>query len=224
MKGARGAWLPCALLTAAPAFGAGGAHVVDDAAVETPGDCHVETWVSATSDGGLVNVTPGCTRTAWPNLEMGGLVTHGWSAGEQDTVAGLSSKLVLRPEQRGLGIGLSGSLGFGLDRGRFETASLIMPLTIPAGHILRFNVDAGWQWSRATDAHDLFAGGQVEIRISAGLGLMAETFGRSRGKMGGQTGLRWTVAGGRVDLDLLAGRYLDGATPNAVTFGVTVRR
>jgi hypothetical protein len=41
--------------------------------------------------------------------------------------------------------------------------------------------------------------------------------------MGGQAGLRWTPRGGSVDVDLLAGRYLDGATRNAITFGVTLR-
>ena len=53
---------------------------------------------------------------------------------------------------------------------------------------------------------------------------MVETFIRDEGKIGGQAGLRWTVAGGAVDLDLIGGRYVDGATPGAATFGVTIRR
>lgn len=216
----------CSLTTGAviPAYAAGGAHVIDDAAVETPGTCHLESWVTTSSGkAGLVNSAPACTREAWPNLEIGGFVTHGWAPNTDDTVIGLSPKLLLRSEQTGLGIGIATSLGYGVDRGRLETASAIVPMTIPAGKHLRLNFNAGWQWFRSTDSHDLFVGAQAEFALRPNLTLMAEGFTRDRGKMGGQAGLRWTPCGGSVDVDLLAGRYLDGATRNAITFGVTLR-
>lgn len=72
-----GVSLLLALLAAGPAFAAGGEHVIDDAAVETPGTCHLESWVTLSSGGGLVNSAPACTRKAWPNLELGGFVAHG---------------------------------------------------------------------------------------------------------------------------------------------------
>lgn len=215
--------LPPALLAAGPAFAAGGAHVVDDAAVEAPGTCHLESWVTRSSGGQwLVNSAPACTRQVMPDLEIGGFVSHAWSGSAADTVIGLTPKLNLRSEERGIGIGIATSVGYGIDRGRFETASVILPVTIPAGSRLRFNLNSGWQWSRA--GHDLFVGGQVELALKRNLGLMAEGFTRDRGKAGGQTGLRWTTGKGQVDVDLLAGRYVDGVTPTALTLGITVRR
>lgn len=214
-----------ALLAATPAFASGGADVVDDAAVETPGTCHLESWVTLNSEkGGLVNSAPACTRKAWSNLEIGGFIAHGWTRNSDDTLIGLSPKLVLRSEDRGVGIGIATSIGYGIDRRRFETASVIVPVTIPAGRIVRFNLNAGWQWTRADHRHDLFVGAQAEVAATRNLNLMVETFTRDHGNVGSQARLRWTVADGGVDLDLIGGRYVDGVTPSAVTIGVTIRR
>lgn len=220
----RGASLLLAMLAAGPAFASGGEHVIDDAAVETPGTCHLESWITLSGGGGLVNSAPACTRKAWSNLELGGFVTHSWSDETRDTAIGLSPKLVLRPEDSGIGVGVAASVGYGIDRSRFETASVIVPVTIPAGEKLRFNLNAGWQWTRTGNRHDLFGGAQAEIALRNNLNLMLETFTRDSGHAGGQAGLRWTVAGGAVDLDLIGGRYVDGATRNAASFGVTIRR
>ena len=213
------------LFSATPAFADGGAHVIDGSGVEIPGSCHLETWITLTSgNGGLINSAPACTRKVWPNLELGGFVAHGWTRNSDDTLVGLSPKLELRSETRGIGIGLATSIGYGVDRGRFETASIIVPVTIPVSDRLRFNLNAGWQWTRANQRHDLFMGAQADIALAKNLRLMVEGFTRDKDKAGGQTGLRWTVAGGAVDLDLLGGRYVDGVTPNAITLGVTIRR
>lgn len=60
-----------------PALASGGAHVVDDAAVETVGVCHLETWVSRTGrDSGLLNASPACTFRFLPTAEIGGAVQH----------------------------------------------------------------------------------------------------------------------------------------------------
>lgn len=209
---------------AGPALAAGGAHFIDDAAVETPGSCHLESWVTHSRSGeGFVNSAPACTRLTWPNLELGGFVAHNWTNGADETVIGLSPKLVLRSEERGVGIGIATSVGYGIDRKRIEAASLAVPVTIPAGEKLRFNLNAGWLWARAGRHHDVFVGAQAEVAVGTRLNLMVETFTRNRGKMGGQAGLRWTVAGGAVDLDLIGGRFVDGTTPMSVTFGVTIR-
>lgn len=220
-----GALLPLAFLAAAPAFAAGGAHVVDDSAVETPGTCHLESWVTQSSGGQwLLNSSPACTREAWPDLEIGGFVSHAWSHDANDSVIGVTPKLSLRSEERGVGIAIATSLGYSIDHGRFETASVIVPVTIPAGKRLRFNLNGGWQWSKAGQGHALFAGGQIEFAMKPDLSLMAEGFTRDSGKAGGQLGVRWTTARDRIDVDLLAGRYVDGVTPTAFTIGITLRR
>lgn len=221
-----GALLPLVLLAAAgQAFAAGGAHVIDDAAVETPGTCHLESWVTLSSgNGALINSAPACTRETWPNLELGGFIAHSWAQGADDTLIGLSPKLVLRSEDHGFGVGIATSVGYGIDQHRFETASVVVPLTIPASDKLRFNLNAGWLWTRAGYRHEMFVGAQAEIAVVRNLNLMVETFTRDQGKVGGQAGLRWTVAGGAVDLDLIGGCHVDGVTRSAITLGVTIRR
>jgi hypothetical protein len=208
-----------------PAVASGGAHVIDDAAVETPGTCHVETWVTRHSgDAVLTNIGSACTRMSWPNVELGGLIALSRATGTDETIVGLTPKFAFRSEDKGLGIGLATSIGYSVTSSRFESASAIVPLTIPAHKGLRFNVNIGWQWSRAAHSHNIFVGGQAEIALADKLNLMLESFTRDQGKAGGQIGLRWTPDKAHVDLDLIAGRYLDGATPTAVTIGVTVRR
>lgn len=223
MRFVLGAVLPLALLVAGPAFAAGGEHVVDDAAVETPGTCHLENWITAASDGqGLAYSAPACTPAALPQLEIGGFITHIWAPDARDTVIGLTPKLNLRSEDLGVGIGISTGIGYSIARGKLDSASVIVPVTVPVGKQLRVNFNLGWQWGPA--GHDLFVGGQAEIALKRNLSLMVETFGRDRRKVGGQAGLRWTTAKGRADFDIIAGRYVDGTTPTSVTLGITLRR
>lgn len=217
----------CALLLSSfsqSALAAGGAHVVDDAAIEAPGTCHLENWISAGADGAtLLNLGPACTAAALPNIELGGFLTHQWRDNITETDGGLGLKLLLRNEDRGWGLALSTGAGFSAKRSRMESASIIVPLTIPVSSAVRVNINAGWQWTRA-ERHSLFTGGQAEIVLTPRLGLMIEGFTRSKGKAGGQSGVRWTIDHERIDVDLLMGRYVDGATRNAVTLGITIRR
>lgn len=204
---------------------AGGAHVVDDAAVEEAGHCHLESWVTFASGGsGLANLGPACTPRSLPNLEIDGFATRSWAPGTDDTDLGLASKLVLRSENHGLGVAVTGSFGYGVQRHRVEAASVIVPLTVPANRWLRLNFNLGWQWFRQIRRDELFLGAQAEIAIGRKLSLMAEGFGHDRGKAGQQLGLRWSPGRGHVDLDLIAGRYVDGVARDGVTLGVTVRR
>lgn len=198
--------------------------MIDDSEVETAGDCHVETWLTRSShDQWHASAGLGCTPEAIPMLELGGFVGQMRSPGTDDTMIGLTPKVTLRPAESGLGIALAGSISYGLDRDRIETASLIGAVTVPAGEGLRFNVNAGWLWSEAGPGSELFAGAQAELAVGPQVSLMAEAFTRDHGKAGGQAGVRWTSGDGRIDLDLLAGRYVDGATPTSVTVGLTGR-
>lgn len=215
------------VLVAPVAHASGNEHVVDDAAVETPGVCHVEGW--ATRFGrrqGLVNLSPACTRKAWPRLELGAGLQRAWTAdGASDTVVGPALKLNLRPEEKGLGLGLAGSAAYAAHAGRLETAALLVPITIPVGQRLRVNFNAGWSYSRAAARRDAaFYGAQAELVLTRNVTLMAEGFRRDGGRLGGQMGLRWNPGGGRFDLDVVAGRRIDGVEPRAVSLGLTVRR
>ncbi|PVM88384.1 hypothetical protein DDF62_14395 [Caulobacter radicis] len=221
------AFAASSLLAAPMARASGGEHVIDDAAVETPGACHLETWTTRfSSRRGLVNFAPACTHRAWPRLELGAGIHHAWSAGEaSDTLLGPALKLNLRPEESGLGLGLAGSAAYGARTGRLEAAGLLVPLTVPVGRRARLNLNAGWSHVRTDARRDAaFYGAQLELALDRDIILMAESFRRAGGRPGGQFGVRWTPGGGRADLDIVAGRRIDGGSPRAVSLGLTLRR
>jgi len=209
------------MLAATPARASGVEHVIDDSAVETPGNCHVESWVTIAGDGvGVATVAPACTRLQWPNLELGGFVSTAWDGNARETQIGATPKWNLRDEKRGLGVAVSASAGMDIAHARLASASFVVPVTIPAGR-LRFNLNMGWQWTHA-GGHAAIAGAQAEYQATATLTLMTETFVRDHGRAGGQTGLRWNPRCGRIDVDLVYGRYLDGVSPHAISFGLTL--
>lgn len=204
---------------------AGGAHVVDDSEVETPGLCHAENWVAAESDHAeFANIGVGCTARSRSNLELGGYVSYQRQRGPDDATIGLSPKFQLRPVNSGLGLAVDAALGFGLRRGRFETASLIVPLSVPLTRSIQLNLDAGGYWTRADHRVRAFTGAQLAAQIRPAVELMTEGFTWSGRPLGGQAGIRWTVDHGRIDLDMLAGRYVDGIAKRAITLGFTIRR
>lgn len=207
-----------------PVFASGGEHLVDDATVEEPGTCHLETWITFHDHGSeLVNLSPACTPEALPNLEIAGNFQHG-SDGALGTV-GPALKFNLRKVERGIGLAALASGAWSLDSGALEAASLIIPVTLPVGDRLRFNLNGGWAYARtSTRRHAAFYGAQAEVLIGHDLGLMVETFRRAREPMGAQAGLRWSPAGSRLDFDIIVGRRIDGATPRSLSLGFTLRR
>lgn len=212
------------LLLASRSFADGGAHIVDSANVETPGVCHVETWgTRLASDDGLLNVSVGCTRPEWPALEMGTSVQRVWG-GADDIVVGPALKLNLRPTETGLGIGLIANTGVNLGTNRAETATLIVPVSIPIGERLLLNLNGGWSYAAGREQpSQIFYGAQAQVLATQHVSVMAEVFGDSGERPGAQAGMRWNPGGGSLDLDLLIGRRVDGADSSSITFGATVR-
>jgi len=218
-----GLWM--ALAVGGPAMAAGGAHLIDDAGVETPGTCHLEGWITAYGAGrGLANLSPACTREDLPRLEIGAgfqyLRDH-----PDDAVAGPALKLNLVPDNQAVGLALTGAAGWSLRRGRLETASVVAPLSWAASYQTQINLNAGWMYARgARRRNDATYGAQVNHALGEHVSLMAEVVGHYHLRAGAQAGVRWNPGGGPVDLDLLAGRYVDGSSRSAITFGLTVRR
>lgn len=218
--------LPCLLAAASsPAPAGGGEHVVDDATVETPGKCHLESWVTRYDRSrGLLNLSPACTRRRWPRLEIGATLEHSWH-GTSLTTFGPTLKYSLRPVGNGPGIALSSAMSLDLSTGRIQAASLIVPVTEQVSDRIAINFNGGWSYSRASRRPTApFYGIQVQGQATSRLSLMAEAFGRGRGPVGNQIGVRWNLLGPDVDLDLIAGRYVDGSSPRAVSLGLTLRR
>jgi len=213
------------LLAPCSALAAGGPHLVDDSEVEAAGVCLLESWLTrASGDRSQFNAGLGCTPKALPSLELAVFVVHAGSPGPDETLVGLAPKVALRSPERGLGLAMAASLDYGLESDRFENLSLTGIATIPAGERLRLNFNAGLGWSRGGPDGEMFVGTQADLAVGPGISLMTEAFLPEHGKAGAQAGLRWIGGGGSVELDLAAGRYVDGATPTSVSIGVAVRR
>ncbi|MEI4508951.1 hypothetical protein WBQ88_20080 [Sphingopyxis sp. CCNWLW253] len=207
-----------------PAIAAGGAHGVDDAAVETPGACHLESWVSDLGHGErLVNFSPACTAEALPAVEIGGTVQRVGTPGARRWLAGPAIKWTLHEGGRGPAVGLAGSALIDPGSGHIDSAALLVPVTFrPAGN-LTVNLNAGVGHSRGEGAHPLY-GAQVDVAAAKGVALMAEIFGRPDQRPALQAGIRWTFDRDRIDLDLLAGRQGGAAGDGSITLGLTIRR
>lgn len=203
---------------------AGGAHIVDDSDVETPGVCHLETWATrfVPSDG-YYNFAPACTAKQLPNLEIGAAFQHYWDEVINAPLFGPAMKVNFQPETTGLGIGLGLNAGVNLRTGDLGLASLIMLVTLPIDDKVKVNLNAGWSYLRGDHPDALFYGGQLEAKVGWDVSLMLEVFGRTPGVAGTQLGLRYTPRDGPIDFDLLAGNFFDSVSTRFFTIGVTVR-
>lgn len=207
-----------------PAMAAGGAHGVDDAAVETPGACHLESWVSDLGGGErLVNFSPACTPGALPTVEIGGTVQRIGTPGARRWLVGPAIKWTLRGGGRGPAFGLAGSALIDPGSGHIDSAALLVPVTFRPADKIMINLNAGAGHSRGESAHLLY-GAQVDVAAAKGIALMAEIFGRPDQRPALQAGVRWTFDRDRIDLDLLAGRQGGAGGNGSVTLGLTIRR
>jgi hypothetical protein len=225
VRGAHQKWaFGVAVLASTPAFASGGEHVIDDASVETPGTCHLESWVSLHGHGrGLLNLSPACTPKVWPRLELGAALQHS-SDGGSLTTFGPAFKLNLRPLESGVGFALVASTALRVRSGKLEAASLIMPVSVPISEGMTFNLSGGWTYLRGRSRRQAaFYGAQIETRVRGDWSLMAEVFRRGHDPSGAQTGVRWTPHGGHIDFDLVVGHRTDGVNTHSISFGLTLR-
>jgi hypothetical protein len=213
-----------ALSTSSNARAAGGAHIVDDSEVETPGHCHVELWVTRFVPGnGYANAAPACTPKQIPFLEVGVAHQDYWSEENNAPILGPTAKLNLRPQSTGLGLGIAASSGVDLSSGDLNFASVVGLVSVSLNETFRVNLNAGWSYVQGDMPDALFYGGQIEVQISRDLMFMIEGFGRAPGIGGVQTGLRFTPKDGPIDFELLAARFLGENQPFFFTVGVIVR-
>ena len=212
-----------------PLSAAGGAHIVDDSETETPGTCHLETWVTRFVPGdGYLNLSPACTAEKMPFLEIGAAFQHYWDQAINSQLFGPAMKVNFQKETTGVGVGLGLNSGMDLKTGELGLASLIMLVTLPIDQNVKVNLNAGWSYLRGPTPNALLWGGQVEAKVAWDVSLMVEVFGRSpNGLLGTQMGLRYTpTMGGKegwIDFDLLAGSFFDSVSARFFTVGVTVR-
>jgi len=217
-------WVAVSVL-AGPTLAAGGAHVVDDSEVETPGTCHLELWVSRFVPGdGYGNVGPACTSLKIPWLEFGAAYQHYWDETGAGPLIGPQLKINFQPASKGVGVALGMNAGVNAQTGELGVASLLALVTVPVTEKFRINLNAGWSYLNDDNPTAFFWGGQVEVDVGWDVTLMMEAFGRQPGVIGNQMGLRYTPATHpRFDFDLLVGTIFDQDSTKFFTLGVTVR-
>ena len=217
-------WAVAAVI-AGPTLAAGGAHVVDDSEVETPGTCHVELWVSRFVPGdGYANVGPACTSLKIPWLEVGASYQHFWDEFTAGPLVGPQLKIGFQPASSGVGVALGLNAAVNVRTGELGLAGMIGLVTIPVTEKFRINVNGGWSYLNGENPTAFFWGGQVEVDVGWDVTLMMEVFGRQPGVIGNQMGLRYTPAAHpRYDFDLLVGTTYDTINTKFFTLGVTVR-
>lgn len=217
-------WVAAGVL-AGPALAAGGARIVDDSEVETPGTCHLELWVSRFVPGdGYANVGPACTALQVPWLQFGVAYQHYWDAATAAPLIGPQMKINFQPASEGVGVALGMNAGVNARTGELGLASLTALVTVPVTERFRINLNAGWNYLNGENPNAVFWGGQVEVVVGWDVTLMMEVFGRQPGVIGNQMGLRYTPAAHpRFDFDLLVGTIFDQDSTKFFTMGVTVR-
>ena len=207
-----------------PAQAAGGSHIVDDSEVETPGDCHVELWVSRFVPGtGYGNAAPACTPKRIPFLEVGMAYQDYWSEQDNAPILGPTVKVNLRPQATGLGLAVEASSGVDIRTSTLNFAAALAVMSIPIDPGTRINLNSGWSYVDGDRVHAFVYGAQIEADIGRDVTFMIEGFGRAPGTGGLQAGLRFTPRNGPLDFDLLAARFIGSDQPFFFTVGVTAR-
>jgi len=222
-----GILLAIALLSKANA--AGGAYVVDDGAINAPGECNVDAWYTANRHDGSTHtetLSPACTFATMPSVQWGAAVSRATHTGQGETQVSPQLKAqVWSREDLGLEMAVAAGAHFALDRRHgFDGADFNVPLTWQPLEALRLNLNAGWShaYNDGDQQHRLTWGSGVEYQVAPVLTLIAERYGQEGGDQAWQAGPRFHL-GEFVDIDLVVGRSLIGERAQWLTTGATLR-
>jgi hypothetical protein len=222
------------LFLSGAAHAAGGAYVVDDAAIDDVGACKVESWISLASNTDLAAVsTPACVVPLFLPTELGLQAARVRTDSEWSTSATPKFKTTLvKPEVGKFGLAIAGGATFDLLTGTNGSVFVNIPITCMVSETFKLNVNAGWTYDRVNVLHYATYGAGFEwIPVKDGpVTLIAEVFGligertdpRSIIDPRLQAGIRITPIE-TLDLDLIYGRNIAGENANWVTLGLNVR-
>lgn len=212
-------------LTAMPAsFANGGPYAVDDAGIATPGKFKLETWTSFANNGDRVYlVSPGFTLEALPFVEFELTMESRRADGEWATTFAPAAKIALRDiDEHGYGLALSiGSGHAGVIRNA-DTLYAVVPLSVPVNERLNLHFNAGVEHDRTENETVGVWGAAVQLIAHDRLELIGEVFGADNDRPGWQAGIRPFLFDGRVALDIVYGRNLDGERADWLTVGLAL--
>ena len=214
---------------ATKAHAAGGSYVVDDGAINSPGECNIDTWFTSNRhDSSTHNavISQGCTSRNLPWLQWGGAAEQDHS--DDSTANRLSPQLkaqLYANQDQSLELALSGEAHYALKGSRrYDGADLNLPLTWQPFEPLRLNLNGGWShaYNDGKQTRRLTWGSGFEYTVADALTLIGERYGEEGADQSWQAGPRLHI-GTAVDLDLVVGRNLNGDRDRWLTTGATVR-
>jgi hypothetical protein len=97
-----------------------------------------------------------------------------------------------------------------------------VPISAPLGEGFTANLNAGGVWTRADARAAGFLGAQLVWQGRTDFGLMIETFDRTDGPVGMQSGVRWNP-NPSADFDLLVSHEFDRSAHPDATIGLIER-
>lgn len=189
--------------------------VVDDASIEAPGSCQLESWTQRTAGQVEYWAVPACNfGGAWQSWELSAGLGHVKPDGPDGAYRSgvVQAKTVFRPLQtNGWGIGLTVANQFRQGAGVAGDLSVLVPASLSRFDD-RLLIHANLGWLRAHDDHraDLFWAGGAEWAVRPRLTLTLEAYGSARGHALAQAGMRVTLVPDRLALDAGIGHRIGG--------------
>jgi hypothetical protein len=234
MRGLTGA-LALMLMTHAcvSANAAGGAYVVDDATVDDPFSCKVESFAAMASDQTFAGVTtPSCVLPLFRPTEVGvSVLRTRTDMGDWGTALLAKAKTNLLPVEMGkIGLAVSGGSAFNMLTGEYAGSFFTVPVTYTASDSFKVNANIGWIYQREDDRHAATFGAGVEWIPAKPFTLVAEVFWVLTSKPETRTDLDPRFQAGiritpidTMDFDVIYGRNILGENANWITVGWNVR-
>jgi hypothetical protein len=214
---------------------AGGAFAVEDAEVDKPGACKVESWASFADNRDRAGVVSfGCVVNLGRPVELNPQFDRARDGGVWGTGFTFQAKTNILPVEPGkLGLAVQGGPSFDLLTGESSGGSVTIPATYEFSERFKINVNAGWEYEREPNWHWFTWGAGFEWKFWDGqpLTLIGEVFGQlghsdpaqpSLTDPRVQIGLRYTPVE-TVDFDVIYGRNINGENANWITVGLNLR-
>jgi len=221
-----------ALVASGCAHAAGGAFFVDDAAIDDPGACKVESSISFAGNRDFIGMsTPACVVQLFKPVELGMNFVRTRQDGEWGSSVIPKAKMNILPVETGkIGLAISGGSSFDALTGQYTGSFANIPVTYQFSDTFKINVNGGWIYDRGNNQHQLTYGAGFEWIPVKPFTIIAEVFGVA-GAPGQSTGAREPrfQAGLRVtpietiDFDVIYGRNIGGENANWITLGMNVR-
>jgi hypothetical protein len=213
-------------------YAAGGAFAVDDAAVDDPGACKVESWISSASNRDVAAVsTPACVLKLFLPTEVGVQAARSRADGEWSTSLTPKAKMMLlEPKVGNFGLAISGGATFDAKTGLNTGSFVNVPVTYVFSDTFKVNVNAGWSYDHVNLLHYATYGAGFEWVPVKSFTVIGEVFGLLRERSDPrsitdprfQVGLRYTPIE-TLDFDMIYGRNITGENANWITVGMNVR-